>query len=142
MAYEEQLYWYWYSLHSIGIPYTLTTLLVLVFLQELVAYEEQLYNDVTRAGGGGLVRKLGGQRAASRVLEDTQAKVSDLYEVQLKHKEKVERTQKDIKWMFTGNWDSLISCEEFVQVGGGGGGGWGLGVGVGFLGVVRGVVAV
>jgi hypothetical protein len=28
----------------------------------------------------------------------------------------VRRVEKDIKWMYEGNFDSLIACEEFVQV--------------------------
>lgn len=28
----------------------------------------------------------------------------------------MSRLEKDIKWMFEGSFDSLVSCEEFVQV--------------------------
>eukprot|EP00802_Teleaulax_amphioxeia_P010898 Tamp_10928.p1 GENE.Tamp_10928~~Tamp_10928.p1 ORF type:complete len:637 (+),score=131.21 Tamp_10928:35-1912(+) len=83
----------------------------------LAEYEDTLYNDLTRGGGGGLVRKLGGQRAAKKVLLDTQASLEDMDKTRRKHKEAVQRVQKDIKWSYEGNWDSLVSTEEFVQDG-------------------------
>ncbi len=54
--------------------------------KEIVEYEDKLYKDLTRGGGGGLVRKLGGQKAAAKVLEDTQASLAALASLRLTQK--------------------------------------------------------
>ena len=82
----------------------------------LTVYEGTLYNDLTRGGGGGLVRKLGGQRAAKKVLQDTQDQLEAMEKTRRNQKESVQRLLKDIKWKYEGNFDSLVATEEFVQV--------------------------
>ena len=54
--------------------------------KEMVEYEDKLYKDLTRGGGGGLVRKLGGQKAASKALEDAQASLALLTSLRLSQK--------------------------------------------------------
>jgi hypothetical protein len=54
--------------------------------KEMVDYEDKLYKDLTRGGGGGLVRKLGGQKAATKVLEDTQTSLAALASLRLTQK--------------------------------------------------------
>lgn len=83
----------------------------------LTTYEDTLYNDLTRGGGGGLVRKLGGQRAAKKVLQDTQDNLEAMDKTRRNQKESVQRLLKDIKWKYEGNFDSLVATEEFVQDG-------------------------
>ena len=85
--------------------------------KQVVAYEDKLYNDLTRGGGGGLVRQLGGQRAARKVLDETQHNMERLQAACQSRKDLVSRLGKDIKWMFEGNFDSLLACEELVQDG-------------------------
>lgn len=85
--------------------------------KQVVAYEDKLYNDLTRGGGGGLVRQLGGQRAARKVLDETQHNMERLQAACQTRKDLVSRLGKDIKWMFEGNFDSLLACEELVQDG-------------------------
>jgi hypothetical protein len=54
--------------------------------KEIVEYEDKLYKDLTRGGGGGLVRKLGGQKAATKALEDAQASLALLTSLRLSQK--------------------------------------------------------
>lgn len=86
-------------------------------LKEMTAYEDRLYNDVTRGGGGGLVRELGGQKVATKKLVDVQVRLTALKGEAESSKELVQRLSRDIKWMWTGGWDSLASEELLVQGG-------------------------
>ena len=84
-------------------------------LKELTLYEDRLYNDVTRGGGGGLVRELGGQKNAKKRLVDIQGQLETLKVESQSAQDKVERLSRDIKWMWTGGWDSLAAQELLVQ---------------------------
>jgi hypothetical protein len=84
-------------------------------LKELTLYEDRLYNDVTRGGGGGLVRELGGQKNAKKRLVDIQGQLETLNVESKSAQDKVERLSRDIKWMWSGGWDSLAAQELLVQ---------------------------
>lgn len=84
-------------------------------LKELTLYEDRLYNDVTRGGGGGLVRELGGQKNAKKRLVDIQGQLETLKVESQSAQDKVERLSRAIKWMWTGGWDSLAAQELLVQ---------------------------
>lgn len=84
-------------------------------LQELTLFEDRLYNDVTRGGGGGLVRELGGQKNAKKRLVDIQGQLETLKVESQSAQDKVERLSREIKWMWTGGWDSLAAQEMLVQ---------------------------
>ena len=46
--------------------------------REVDTYEKKLSHDIERAGGGGLVRSLGGPRAASNKLDETRSELDTL----------------------------------------------------------------
>lgn len=86
-------------------------------LKDLIAYEDRLFNDLERGGGGGLVRALGGPAKARKKFGECQDALLQLKTQCMKLKEQVERCLREIKWAFTGGWDSLNSQELLVQDG-------------------------
>jgi hypothetical protein len=86
-------------------------------LKETREYEDQLYNDVHRGGGGGLVRTLGGMHKAKRVLEETQSRLQQLKEDCAKAKDTISRVSRGIEWAWMGGWESLGATELLVQEG-------------------------
>ena len=58
--------------------------------RELLDYDKKLAQDIERAAGGGLVRTLGGSKAARNKLDETR---SQLQEVKAKLKQRREHTE-------------------------------------------------
>jgi hypothetical protein len=86
-------------------------------LKETREYEDQLYQDVHRGGGGGIVRTLGGMSKAKKVLEETQTRLQQLKEECAKAKDTINRISRGIEWAWMGGWESLSAKELLVQEG-------------------------
>jgi len=84
---------------------------------ELTTYEAKLYHDIERGGGGGLVRQLGGQKAAKRKLDESTDRLKELTKQLRKTMDTEERLQRQRRLMYEGHIESLISTEEFVEEG-------------------------
>jgi hypothetical protein len=63
--------------------------------QQLLAFEKALFRDIERGGGAGLVRTLGGSKAAKNKLEQTQAQIQTLRSALRSAKENADRIQVD-----------------------------------------------
>lgn len=104
--------------------------------RELVEYEKKLSFDLERASGGGLVRTLGGPKAARNKLDDIRSQLNSLKESAknlrgqcenlevyiLQHSsltlQRLNHLQRQIRWMFEGDHDRYISFQIFgIQFG-------------------------
>jgi hypothetical protein len=61
--------------------------------REVDEYEKKLSHDIERAGGGGLVRSLGGPRAANNKLDETRSQLETLRADLKKSKNDIEHIQ-------------------------------------------------